>query len=111
MAKWYVNEKEVANIEFACVVEDECVLVNISFYKEFSNITMKELEDSEIRFENTILKNCHFSNIYNMLRIHQNDGSESFFIQGVIIKFSEVIKEEDHSGQIYNAYTDTWSWL
>lgn len=40
-------------------------------------------------------------------RIAMAEGFENSFVEIT----EEVVKEEDHTGQIYNPFTDSWSWI
>jgi len=65
-------------------------------------------KDVKIDPDDIIKKGSFLDNKYQMTRLESKLYGELEDAAG--IKCTEVL-EEDHTGQIYNPYTDTWSWM
>jgi hypothetical protein len=93
----------IYSIKYENVIEDDKLYGNvIMFDKIYDNF------DIEIEYKNGKTKLLKDLSIDKNHSSYYSAEGHYFYSEAVIIKN---IKEEDHSGQIYNPYNDTWSWL
>ena len=112
MVKLYLNGKYIASMRDINVdSKNHCRVYWFYYHKELGNFRFSDMNGGDIHFPNGILKNCVINYAHGAYRIKNDDGSISCGMNIVDITFSEFIEKEDHTGQTYNPYTNTWSWL
>ena len=112
VVKLYLNGKHIASMRDIMIdSKNHCRVYGFYYHKELGNFRFSDMNGGDIHFSDGILKNCVINHAHGAYRIQDNDGSISCGMNVVDLNFLELIEQDDHSGQTYNAYTDTWSWL